>query len=396
MTYKNIFNQAISDLKEDQNYREFLELYRIAGQFPYAYNFKTNRKIVIWCSNDYLGMGQNSTVINVLKQAADKYGAGAGGTRNISGNSHPLVQLESDIAAIHKKDSALVFSSGYIANFTTLKTLAKILGDLVVFSDEGNHASIIEGIRASGVKKEIFKHNNTADLEAKLKQYPQDQKKLIAFESVYSMSGNIAPIKDIAALAKKYNAMTYIDEVHSIGLYGQNGEGITTSLGLEKKIDIIQGTFGKAVGLVGGYITGNSDIIDVIRSFGSGFIFTTALQPATCEAIRASLAHLSKNDIPERNIFFHKVKKLKELLVSNNIDFLDNPGHIIPVMIRDAERVKQVSENLLNKHDIYLQPINYPTVPKGTERLRVIITPFHSEFLMNKLVTALREELDLI
>ncbi|MBT4990015.1 MAG: 5-aminolevulinate synthase [Rickettsiales bacterium] len=393
MTYKNIFNQAITNLKEENSYREFLELYRIAGQYPYAYNFKTNRKIVIWCSNDYLGMGQNSNVIHTLKQSADKYGVGAGGTRNISGNSHPLVQLESDIAALHKQEKALIFSSGYIANSTTIKTLVKILKDVVIFSDGGNHASIIDGINASGAKKEIFKHNNIQDLEERLKLYPSEQKKLIIFESVYSMNGNIAPIKDIAALAKKYHAMTYIDEVHSIGLYGKNGEGLTTSLGLEKKIDIIQGTFGKAIGLVGGYVSGNSEIIDVIRSYGSGFIFTTALPPAICEAIRTSIAYISRDDIPERNIFFHKVKKLKELLASSYIDFLDTPGHIIPVMIRDAEKCKQVADNLLTKHDIYIQAINYPTVEKGTERLRIIVTPFHSEFLMNKLVTALKEEL---
>ncbi|MBT4922237.1 MAG: 5-aminolevulinate synthase [Rickettsiales bacterium] len=393
MTYKNIFSNAITDLKQEHNYREFLELYRISGQYPYAYNFKTNRKIVIWCSNDYLGMGQNNSVINALKQSVDKYGVGAGGTRNISGNSHPIVQLENDIAALHKKEAALIFTSGYVANYTTIKTLVKILKDVVIFSDAGNHASIIDGINASGVKKEIFKHNSMQDLEEKLKLHPQESKKLIVFESVYSMDGSIAPIKEVANLAKKYNALTYIDEVHSVGLYGKNGEGLTTSLGLEKKIDIIQGTFGKALGVVGGYICASPEIIDVIRSYGSGFIFTTAIPPAICEGIRASIAYVSRDDIPERNIFFHKVKKLKELLSSAHIDFLDTPGHIIPVMIRDAAKCKEVAENLLHKHDIYIQPINYPTVPKGTERLRIIITPFHSEFLMNKLITALKEEL---
>jgi 5-aminolevulinate synthase len=393
MTYKPIFDKAIQTLKQEHNYREFLELYRISGQYPYAYNFKTNRKIVVWCSNDYLGIGQNNLVINALKQAADKYGAGSGGTRNISGNSHPLVQLEDEVALLHKKEAALVFSSGYVANYTTIKTLVKILGEVVIFSDEGNHASIIEGIKASLAQKAIFKHNNMHDLEERLKAHPYERKKIIIVESIYSMNGNIAHIKDISVLAKKYNALTYVDEVHAVGLYGKHGEGLTTSLGLEKKIDIIQGTFAKAFGVVGGYIAGSSEIVDVIRSYSSGFIFTTSLPPAICEAVRASIAYVSREDIPERNVFFHKVKKLKELFSTHNIDFIDSPGHIIPVMVRNAEKCKRIADNLLIKHDIYLQAINYPTVAKGTERLRITVTPFHSEFLMNKLTTALKEEL---
>ena len=394
MNYKNVFKDALKTLKTEQSYREFLELYRISGQFPYAYNYKTNRKIVIWCSNDYLGMGQNINILNSLKVSAEKYGIGSGGTRNISGNSKPIVELENKIAKIHKKDKALIFTSGYVSNFTSIKTLIKILNDVVIFSDEYNHASIIEGIKSNNVRKEIFKHNNIQDLEERLRKYPTNQRKLIIFESLYSMSGNIAPIKDIANLAKKYNALTYVDEVHAVGLYGAKGEGIVTSLGLEKKIDIIQGTFAKAFGVIGGYISASEEIIDTIRSYGSGFIFTTSLPPAICQAIITSIEYVTRDDIPERNIFFNKVRKLKEMLRDHNINYLDSPGHIIPIIIGDSKLCKKISDNLLKNHDIYIQPINYPTVKKGTERLRITITPFHSEILMQKLVTALEKELN--
>jgi 5-aminolevulinate synthase len=381
--YNQEFQKSLENLKKQNRYREFIELARISGESPYALNAK-GEKIIMWCSNDYLALGQNKEVSNTFKDAIDKYGVGAGGTRNISGNSAPLVKLEKKIADFHSKEAGLVFTSGYIANETTISTIAKILPGLVIFSDNHNHASIIEGIVHSGAKKHVFKHNDPEDLESHLKQYPKSQKKLIIFESVYSMTGNIAPIKEIVSLAKKYNCLTYIDEVHAVGLYGKGGRGVANQLGLEKEIDIIQGTFAKAFGLVGGYVSANKEVIDSIRSFAPAFIFTTAMPPAQAEAI-IKIIDIIKEADDLREIFWSKVKLLKQKLKDVEIDVFKNPGHIIPIMIRDAKKCKEVSDKLL-KRGLYIQPINYPTVAVGNERLRVTINPNHSEVMMDELV----------
>jgi len=392
MKYQAEFKEAITELKDQNRYREFIEVARDSGNFPYAYSYKTNSEVVMWCSNDYLGMGQNQEVCSAMIEAINKYGVGAGGTRNISGNSHPLVELEKKVAEFHAKEAGLVFSSGYVANQAAISTIAAILDDLVIFSDQCNHASIIEGIRHSRRDKVIFKHNDIVDLEEHLKKYPKEQNKLIIFESIYSMSGNIGRVKDIIALAKKYNALTYIDEVHAVGLYGKTGAGITEELDVRDQIDIIQATFAKAFGLIGGYVVANQEIMDAIRSYAPGFIFTTAMQPATAEAAIKSLEVVSKNN-EIRELFYNKVKLIKSKLNKANIEFLDNPSHVVSVMVRDSKKCKEVSDNLLAKHQIYIQPINYPTVRKGTERLRITVNPYHTEEMMDKLITALISEL---
>lgn len=394
MSYHDKFKSAISDLKKQHRYREFIEVARDAGNFPYAYSHKTKRKIVMWCSNDYLAMGQNKELQNEMLNAVEKYGVGAGGTRNISGNSHALVNLEKTIADLHQKEAALVFSSGYVANQSAISVLAKILDDLVIFSDECNHASIIEGIKSAKREKIIFKHNDMTDLEDKLKKYPKSKSKIIIFESIYSMSGNIGKIAEIVKLAKKYNALTYIDEVHAVGLYGEDGSGISGKLGLRSEIDIIQATFAKAFGLLGGYISAKFELVDVIRSYAPGFIFTTAMQPANAEAATKSI-NILKNNHQIRKKFHDNVHKLKTKLANKNIDFLQNQSHVISIMIRDAAKCKMISDNLLIKHDIYIQPINFPTVKKGTERLRITINPLHNDEMMDKLVNALSKEINL-
>lgn len=392
MDYYAKFKTAIEVLKDQNRYREFVEVARDSGNFPYAYSHKTNKNILMWCSNDYLAMGQNKALQAEMLDAISQYGVGAGGTRNISGNSHALVNLEKTIADLHQKEAALVFSSGYVANQSTIAALAKILDDLVIFSDECNHASIIEGIRSTRKEKVIFKHNDVIDLEHKLKNYPKQQSKIIIFESIYSMSGNIGKVKEIVKLAKKYNALTYIDEVHAVGLYGEDGAGISAQFGLRAEIDIIQATFAKAFGLIGGYITAKFSLIDVIRSYAPGFIFTTAMQPANAVAAAKSI-NILKHDQEIRKKFHLNVKKLKAKLVKAEIDFLQNESHVISVMIKDARRCKIISDNLLIKHDIYIQPINYPTVQKGQERLRITVNPLHSEQMMDKLVEALKLEI---
>ena len=388
MTYSGLFDQKIAEIKSQNRFRQFLDICRICGRFPYAINNQNNQEIVLWCSNDYLGMGQNKLAIDVFCQTAQEMGLSAGGTRNISGNNHPLVLLEKEVANLHQKEAGLVFNSGYLANESTISALAKIIENLVIFSDQKNHASIISGIKKSALKKHIFNHNDLNSLETLLKQYPLNQPKLIVFESVYSMDGDIAKIDEIVKLAKKFNALTYVDEVHGVGLYGKNGGGICEKLNVSNKVDIIQGTFAKAFGVIGGYITAKQNIIDAIKSVASGFIFTTAIPPAIAAAILENIKYV-KNNPQLRQIHQEKVTYLKILLKENNINIIENNSHIVCVMINDAKKAEEISKKLLNDFNIYIQHINYPTVAKGQERLRIIVTPLHSQEMIQDLVRAL-------
>jgi 5-aminolevulinate synthase len=393
MTYQNFFQNAINQLVEQNRYREFLDISRVCGQFPMAVNNKNNQQITVWCSNDYLGLGQNQSAIEAAIEAAQSFGVGSGGTRNISGTCKLLTELEREAADLHSKEAALVFTSGYVANDATISTLAKIIPNLVVFSDQKNHASIITGIRNSRLEKQIFLHNDMEDLERLLKLYPKDQPKIIIFEAVYSMDGHIGKAVEICDLAKKYNALTFIDEVHAVGIYGKNGGGISQALNVSDKIDIIQGTFGKAFGGIGGYIAASKTIIDTIRSYGSGFIFTTSMPPMVAAAITYNIRYL-KNSNTERKIHQEKVTKLKTKLAEQNIKIIDNNSHIISIIIGDAALSKKISQILLDEYKIYIQNINYPTVAKGEERLRIIITPLHTDQMIDDLVSALVKVLD--
>ena len=388
--YKKIFRESLDELKKDGNYRIFADLEKIAGNFPQALNYKDNSvsEVTVWCSNDYLGMSQNDIVIESMIEAVKKVGAGSGGTRNISGTNHYHVLLERELCYLHQKEAALLFNSGYLANQATLSTLGKKLPDCVFFSDEKNHASMIQGMRNSGAKKIIFEHNNINDLENKLK-INKSKSKVIVFESVYSMDGNFSPIKEICDLAKKYNALTFLDEVHAVGIYGKRGAGVAEERGVMERIDVIQGTLAKAFGVIGGYITGNRELIDFIRSFASGFIFTTSLPPCIAAGAYSSIRHLKFSD-QEREKMFFIVNKLKSFLKKNEIPFLDNGSHIVPVIIGDAKLCKKASNILLDNYKIYVQPINHPTVPKGTERLRITASPNHTERMVKDLANALK------
>lgn len=386
------FKQVIEQLKQENRYREFLDISRICGEFPYAINNSNGRKIVVWCSNDYLGAGQNDEAILKAKEALDTYGLGAGGTRNISGTSHILIELEKEIAKLHGKESALSFVSGYVSNDATIQALAKILPDLVIFSDTKNHTSIITGIRNSRATKEVFRHNDMLHLEELLKKYPTSQPKIIIFEAVYSMDGDFGEIAKIIDLAKKYQALTYIDEVHAVGLYGRSGGGLSQELGLADQIDIIQGTCAKAFGTIGGYIAGKHEVIDAIRSLASGFIFTTALPPAIAAATVFNIRHVQIDDSARKNL--HKnVALLKAELATANIEIVTNNSHIVSIRVGDAAVATKVSRRLLDEFDIYVQHINYPTVAKGDERLRATITPLHSEEMIRSFVSALKKVL---
>ncbi|AHX11717.1 5-aminolevulinic acid synthase [Neorickettsia helminthoeca str. Oregon] len=391
--YSAVFNQALDTIKKEKRYREFVNLARISGEFPYAINEETNERIVLWCSNDYLGMGQNFTVCDSMKETIDRMGAGAGGTRNISGNNKEVVLLEQEIAKLHHKEAALSFVCGYVANLASISTLTSLMEDCIAFSDQYNHSSIIEGIKSSRCEKRIFHHNDLKHLEELLSQAPQHTYKIIIFESVYSMDGDIAPIEGICDLAEKYGALTYIDEVHAVGMYGKHGAGISEELGLTDRIDIIQGTLAKAYGVIGGYVAAKANIIDVIRSHASGFIFTTALPPVIAAAGRSSIRHLYNSDI-ERKKQRENVGKLKILLKQNNIKFLESPTHIVPIIIGNPEQCKLASKRLLEEFKIFIQYINYPTVPRGTERLRITPTPQHTDKMMEELVLALKEVLN--
>ena len=388
--YKKIFRESLDELKNDGNYRIFADLEKIAGNFPQALNYKDNSvsEVTVWCSNDYLGMSQNDIVIESMIEAVKKVGAGSGGTRNISGTNHYHVLLERELCYLHQKEAALLFNSGYLANQATLSTLGKKLPDCVFFSDEKNHASMIQGMRNSGAKKIIFEHNNINDLDNKLK-INKSKSKVIVFESVYSMDGNFSPIKEICDLAEKYNALTFLDEVHAVGIYGKRGAGVAEERGVMERIDVIQGTLAKAFGVIGGYITGNRELIDFIRSFASGFIFTTSLPPCIAAGAYSSIRHLKFSD-NERNKMFFIVNKLKSFLKKNEIPFLDNGSHIVPVIIGDAKLCKKASNILLDNYKIYVQPINHPTVPKGTERLRITASPNHTERMVKDLANALK------
>lgn len=381
MDYNKHFQDCVETVKSEGRYRIFATMERIVGRFPYARYYNedgTSKEVAIWCSNDYLGMGQHPKVLAAAKEAIDSCGAGAGGTRNISGTMIYHVQLEESLADLHNKEAALVFSSGYVANEGALSTLGKLLPECAIFSDELNHASMIHGIKGSKQDKFVYRHNDLDHLEGLLKSVDSKRPKIIAFESVYSMEGDIAPIKEIVELAEKYNAMTYLDEVHGVGLYGPRGGGVAEERGLMDRIDVIEGTFGKAYGSMGGFITGQKSVIDAIRCFASGFIFTTSLPPAVLAAARASVEHLKVSDI-ERLKQRKNVALFKDMLEKADLPFMRGESHIVPLIVGEPTCCKEVSDILLNDYNIYVQPINYPTVPKGTERLRLTATAAHSE-----------------
>ncbi|MDC3076145.1 5-aminolevulinate synthase [Paracoccaceae bacterium] len=392
MNYNKIFQERLEKLKQDGNYRVFADLERYKGSFPKAKNYIGSREqdVTVWCSNDYLGMGQNKDVITAMHEALEKCGAGAGGTRNISGTNHFHVLLEDELADLHGKDSALLFTSGYVSNWASLSVLGANLENCVILSDELNHASMIEGVRHSRAKKIIWKHNDVNDLRNHLRNLDPSAPKIIAFESVYSMDGDISPISDICDVADEFGALTYLDEVHAVGLYGKRGGGVSERDGVADRISIIEGTLGKAFGVLGGYITGSKEICDFVRSFSSGFIFTTALPPAIAAGALASIRHLKSSDI-ERADHKRKVKYLREKLDKYNIPHVDNPSHIVPVLIKDPVKCKMISDILMQNYGIYVQPINYPTVPKGTERLRITPSPVHSFSDIDFLVKAMNE-----
>jgi 5-aminolevulinate synthase len=392
MNYDRFFDEAIAQLHAERRYRVFADLERIAGEFPRAI-WRSNgdaREITVWCSNDYLGMGQHESVIGAMQNAAGRMGSGAGGTRNISGTNHPLVELEAELADLHGKEAGLVFTSGFVSNEAAISTIAKLLPDCLIVSDELNHASMIEGVKKSGAEKKIFRHNDLAHLESLLQAAPIERAKLIAFESVYSMDGDIAPIAEICDLAERYNAMTYIDEVHAVGMYGARGGGISEREGLAHRIDIIEGTLAKAFGVMGGYITGKRAVIDAVRSYAPGFIFTTALPPALAAAATASIRRLKESQA-ERHAHQRQARQAKDALKAAGLPLMPSQTHIVPLLVGDPELCKQASDRLLDRHGIYIQPINYPTVPRGTERLRITPTPFHSDALIAGLVDALLE-----
>ncbi|WP_273146951.1 5-aminolevulinate synthase [Oceanicaulis alexandrii] len=392
MDYRSAFKASVARVRAEGRYRVFANLRRVKGQFPRA-RLRTDegdtRDVVVWCSNDYLGMGQSPCVTGAMKQAIDDVGAGAGGTRNISGTTHYHVELEASLADLHDKESALLFTSGYIANQATLATLGKILPGLIIFSDELNHASMIEGVKGAKCEKHVWRHNDVAHLEELLKAAPKDAPKLIALESVYSMDGDIGPLEAVCDLADKYNALTYLDEVHAVGLYGLRGAGIAERDGLLERFDIIEGTLGKAFGVMGGYIAADEVIVDAIRSWAPGFIFTTSLAPALAAGARASVEYL-KSAYHLREQHQERAATLKARFHEAGIPVLDSVTHIVPVHVGDPVLCKRMTDELLDVHGIYVQPINYPTVPKGTERMRLTPTPMHDDAMMDELLDAVK------
>ena len=388
--YDRVLAHGIDRLRAEGRYREFADICRVRGRFPRAlYRGQgEEREVTVWCSNDYLGMGQHPAVLAAMHAAIDDVGAGSGGTRNISGTTHYHVELEQELADLHGKDAALLFNSGYMANEATLSSLVRVLPNCIVLSDELNHASMIEGIRHGGGEKLIWRHNDLADLEAKLKMLAADRPKLIAFESVYSMDGDIAPLAEICAFARRYGALTYLDEVHAVGMYGPRGGGIAERDGLLGAIDIIEGTLAKAFGLMGGYIAANATIIDAIRSFAPGFIFTTSIAPAIAAGATAAIRHLKASSL-ERQLQSRHAKLLTASLKARGLPVTETASHIVPLIVGDPIKCKALTDRLLSDFSIYVQPINYPTVPKGTERLRLTPGPLHGELEISKLVAAI-------
>jgi len=392
MDYESRFRQHLESLHAEGRYRIFADLKRRCGSYPTADHFSDQgiRDVTVWCSNDYLGMSQHPVVREAMHQAIEEVGAGAGGTRNIAGTSHYHVELEAELADLHGKEAALLFTSAYIANDSTLSTLQRLMPGLVIFSDEKNHASMIEGIRRGGGEKYIFRHNDIEHLEELLNKVPAAAPKIIAFESVYSMDGHLAPVAAICDLAEKYGALTYLDEVHAVGLYGKRGGGIAEREGVMDRIDIINGTLAKGFGVMGGYIAASAACCDAIRSYAPGFIFTTSLAPAVAAGALASIRHLKRSEI-ERARLRERVKTVKRLMGEARLPVVENPSHIVPVMVGDPVHCKAVTDTLLTQYRIYVQPINYPTVPRGTERMRFTPSPVHSDAQVTALIEALRE-----
>ena len=392
MDYERFFAESLDSLKDEGRYRVFADVARQSGKFPRATYFSdgSERDVTIWCSNDYLGMGQNPTVTEAMIEAINTAGAGSGGTRNISGTTHYHVMLERELADLHGKEAALLFTSGYISNDATLSTLGSMLPGCVILSDAMNHASMIQGVRHSQSPKKIFRHNDVAHLDELLAELDPNLPKIVAFESVYSMDGDIAPIRELCAVAKRHGALTYLDEVHAVGMYGPRGGGVAAREGLMDQLDIIEGTLAKAFGVMGGYIAASANVVDVVRSYASGFIFTTSIPPAVAAGALAAVRYLKVSNT-ERERHQERAATLKRRLHDIGIPVMENPSHIVPVMVGDPVLCKRASDELLRDFNIYVQPINYPTVPRGTERLRITPSPLHSDEMMDHLVNSLRQ-----
>ena len=390
MNYNEFFSSALKALRDERRYRVFADLERIAGRFPHAiwHSPQGAREVVIWCSNDYLGMAQHPKVVGAMTETAARMGTGAGGTRNIAGTNHPLVELERELADLHNKPAALLFTSGYVSNQTGIPTIARLLPNCLILSDALNHNSMIEGVRQSGCEKQIWRHNDLAHLEELLKAAGVNRPKLIAFESLYSMDGDIAPVHAICDLAERYNAMTYVDEVHAVGMYGPRGGGICDREHAMQRVDVIEGTLAKAFGCLGGYIAGSAEMADAVRSYAPGFIFTTALPPAICAAATAAIRHLKASSW-ERERHQDRAARVKAVLNAARLPVMPSSTHIVPVLVGDPEKCKLASDMLLDEHGIYIQPINYPTVPRGMERLRITPSPYHDDTLIDSLAEAL-------